>query len=143
MTFKLEAAITRKVMKLDDRRQHNGDPCFREQPCTDHEGRKYASISDMARAYDLPATIVIGRFYRGWDLKTALTAPVGYRRPKTIHTDHEGRTYSTQREMCKAWGISESLYRMRRIHGMSQKQALTAPRGYKHKEVNHGQNAAC
>ena len=141
MTFRLEAAITRKVMKLDDRRQHNGDPCFREQPCTDHQGRKYDSISDMARAYDLPATIVIGRFYRGWDLKTALTAPIGYRRPKTVHTDHEGRTFSTQREMCKAWGISESLYRMRRNHGMTQKQALTAPRGYKHKEVNHGQNA--
>lgn len=136
MTFRLEAAITRKVMKLDDRRQHNGDPCFREQPCTDHEGRKYASISDMARAYDLPATIVIGRFYRGWDLKTALTAPIGYRRPKTIHTDHEGRTFNTQREMCKAWGISESLYRMRRTHGMTMKQALTAPRGYR-KEVRN------
>ena len=143
MTFKLESAITRKVMKLDDRRQKNGDPCFREQPCTDHQGRKFDSISDMARAYDLPATIVIGRFYRGWDLKTALTAPIGYRRPKTVHTDHEGRTYNTQREMCKAWGVSESLYRMRRNHGMTQKQALTAPKGYQQKGGQDGKNAAC
>ena len=116
MTFKLESAITRKVMKLDDRRQHNGDPCFREQPCTDHEGR---------------------------DLKTALTAPIGYRRPKTIHTDHEGNVFNTQREMCKAWGVSESLYRMRRIHGLSQKQALTAPKGYSRKEVRNDTNTAC
>ena len=133
MTFKLEAAITRKVMKLEDRRQKNGDPAFREKPCTDHNGRKYTSISDMARAYDLPATIVIGRFYRGWDLKTALAAPVGYRRPKAIHTDHEGNVFSTQREMCKAWGISESLYRTRRNHGMTQKQALTARKWYQQK----------
>lgn len=137
MTFKLEAAITRKVMKLDDRRQHNGDPCFREQPCTDHQGRKFASISDMARAYDLPATIVIGRFYRGWDLKTALTAPIGYRRPKTVHTDHEGNVFSTQREMCKAWGVSESCYRMRINHGLTQKQALTARKSYRRKEIRH------
>lgn len=143
MTFKLEAAITRKVMKLDDRRQKNGDPCFREKSCTDHKGRKYDSISDMARAYDLPATIVIGRFYRGWDLKTALTAPIGYRRPKTVHTDHEGNVFNTQREMCKAWGVSESLYRMRRIHGLSQKQALTAPKGYSRKEVRNDTNTAC
>ena len=143
MTFKLEVAITRKVMKLDDRRQKNGDPAFREKPCIDHQGRKYDSISDMARAYDLPATIVIGRFYRGWDLKTALTAPIGYRRPKTVHTDHEGNVFNTQREMCKAWGVSESLYRMRRIHGLSQKQALTAPKGYSRKEVRNDTNTAC
>lgn len=143
MTFKLEAAITRKVMKLDDRRQKNGDPTFREKPCIDHNGKKYASISDMARAYDLPATIVIGRFYRGWDLKTALTAPIGYRRPKTVHTDHEGNVFSTQREMCKAWGISESLYRTRRNHGMTQKQALTARKWYQQKGGQNGQNAAC
>ena len=141
MTFKLEAAITHKVMKLDDRRQHNGDPAFREKPCTDHNGRKYDSISDMARAYDLPATIVIGRFYRGWDLKTALTAPIGYRRPKNVHTDHEGNVFSTQREMCKAWGVSESLYRMRINHGMTKKQALTAPRWYQAKGGQNGQNA--
>ena len=141
MSFKLESAITRKVMKCDDRRSNNGHPIIREKSCTDHQGRKFDSISDMARAYDLPATIVIGRVYRGWDMKTALTAPIGYRRPKTVHTDHEGNVFRTQREMCKAWGISESLYRMRRIHGMTQKQALTAPRWYQHKEVNHGQNS--
>lgn len=134
MTFKLEAAITRKVMKLDDRRQHNGEPCFREQPCTDHQGRKYDSISDMARAYDLPATIVIGRFYRGWDLKTALTAPIGYRIPKTVCSDHLGNVFNTQKEMLAFWGISSAAYRARLKSGMTQQRALTAPKWYQHKE---------
>ncbi len=133
MTFRLEAAITRKIMKLDDRRAKNGHQSFCEKPCADHEGRRFASVSDMARAYDLPVTILLGRFYRGWDKKTALTAPIGYRRPKTVHTDHEGNVFSTQREMCKAWGISDSCYRMRLNHGMTQKQALTTRKGYQRK----------
>ena len=142
MSFKLETAITRKVMKLEDRRQKNGKPVFREKPCTDHQGRKFASISDMARAYDLPATIVIGRFYRGWNLETALTAPIGYRRPKTVCSDHLGNVFNTQKEMCAHWGISWAAYKARLQSGMTLQRALTAPKWYQQKGEQNGKNAA-
>lgn len=41
MTFMLEAAVTRKVMKPEDRRFFNGNPRFRDKPCKDHNGRAF------------------------------------------------------------------------------------------------------
>ena len=136
MTFRLEAAITHKTMSPEDRRARNGrNPRFREKPCTDHKGKKFACFSDMARAYDIPEPLLRGRFQRGWDKELALTAPLYYRIPRRIHEDHEGRQFPTQKAMCAYWGISESLYRIRRNKGMTVKQALTAA-----KKVNQHDN---
>lgn len=134
MTFKLEAAITRKVMKLDDRRQKNGDPAFREKPCTDHEGRKFVSRAAMARYWKTSEIMLTGRLKRGWDMKTALTAPAGYRVSRHICTDHEGRQFSSQKAMCEYWGVSDTTYSKRIQKGLTVKQALTARRWYQHKE---------
>lgn len=45
--------------------------------CTDHLGNEYESLKSMALAYWLPPTILYARLNRKWNLKLALTTPVG------------------------------------------------------------------
>lgn len=130
MTFMLEAAVTRKVMKPEDRRVFNGNPRFREKPCIDHTGKRFSSFSEMARFWKLPEPILTGRLKRKWDLERALTSPIGYRIPRHVHEDHEGRKFGSVKAMCEYWGISHETYSGRRRKGLSVQRALTAPIWY-------------
>ena len=142
MTFKLEAVITRKVMKLEDRRQHNGNPAFRERSCIDHTGREFVSRSAMARFWKISEMILTGRLKRDWDVKTALTAPAGYKIPRRFWEDHEGTKFESVKAMCAHWGVSDATYRRRLKMGMTQKQALTAPKWYQQKGGQNDTNTA-
>lgn len=44
-------------------------------PAKDHEGRRFASISDMARYWGIDPRLYLARVNRGWAIKKALTAP--------------------------------------------------------------------
>lgn len=134
MTFMLEAAVTRKVMKPEDRRFFNGNPRFRCMPCRDHNGRAFSSAAERAKFWKLPEFVVAGRLRRGWDLEKALTSPIGYRFPRHPCEDHEGRKFDSAAAMCEYWGISYNTYCGRRKKGMSVQRALTAPIWYQQKE---------
>lgn len=45
-------------------------------PARDHLGKKYVSMSAMARAYGISDHLLITRLGRGWSLKRALTTPI-------------------------------------------------------------------
>ena len=40
-------------------------------------------------------------------------------------TDHEGRYFISEEEMCNYWKVQKSVYDLRRKIGMSKRQALT------------------
>lgn len=44
-------------------------------PAKDHEGRRFDSVSDMARHWGINPRMYLARINRGWDVKKALTAP--------------------------------------------------------------------
>ena len=51
----------------------------------DHLGNKYESFADMARAYNIPASILLQRIDElGWDFERALTTPVRKYRKRRI-----------------------------------------------------------
>ena len=50
------------------------------RPCADHTGRRFASVSEMARAWGLSPVLYHNRRRRKWSLERALTVPVGQRR---------------------------------------------------------------
>lgn len=50
--------------------------------CTDHLGNIFESIRYMAISYRLPPTTLYARLNRKWDLKRALTTPIGKPRGK-------------------------------------------------------------
>ena len=41
--------------------------------------------------------------------------------------DHECRHFSSEREMCRYWGVTSETYRYRRKRGLDKKTALTLP----------------
>ena len=58
-------------------------------------------------------------------MEEALTKKyAGYNQP---HYDHNGTKFSTLKEMCKYYGISEANYLVRLRNGWSMKNALTTP----------------
>ena len=53
--------------------------------CTDHLGNEFESLKSMAISYWLPPSILYARLNRKWDLKRALTTPVGKPRGKSAN----------------------------------------------------------
>jgi hypothetical protein len=50
--------------------------------CIDHLGNEFESLKSMALSYWLPPSILYARLNRKWDLKRALTTPIGKPRGK-------------------------------------------------------------
>lgn len=56
---------------------------------TDHLGKKYHSLSEMARAYGLTPTCLSGRLNKGWDIKRALTTPPKIKKYKALRSEYD------------------------------------------------------
>lgn len=98
----------------------------------DHTGRRFETLTAMARTWGLTRDTLQGRLDRGWDIERALTEPVShYRGGQTVdppeRTDHTGKEWPSQAAMASAWGISPAAFHTRRYKkGMSIEEALTA-----------------
>ncbi len=112
---------------------------------TDHLGNEYISKTDMYKAWGVSDSEVRKRLNRGWTLERALTTG-GYDKPleemflvnkqaqkkkkptkeENFVTDHLGNKYSSQNEMCRAYGINPSTFRARIKKGFSIEKALTS-----------------
>ena len=105
-----------------------------DKGCYDHEGRYFKSQKARAAFWHVNANAVRCRLRFGWTLKKALLyeydAPPDDA-PKTIK-DHTGREFATVSEMCRHWGVRQSVFHYRMNTGNSLKQALTAPAAYGH-----------
>lgn len=90
-----------------------------------------------SKCYDLGALVRIHgnglklvtvrkRILRGWSIEKALSTPS---QPKeVVITDHKGNSFSSIKELCKAYHFSEKLFRHRRYAGWSVKRILTEPK---------------
>ena len=100
------------------------------EPIVDHKGRQFSNFSCMCAKYGLLPVTVSSRLNSGWELERALTTPVKQTKRRKIakeHTDHTGKSYRSQREMCAAWHINPVIYRLRRNAGWNICRSLTAP----------------
>lgn len=95
------------------------------QPCIDHTGRRFRSVSQMCEAWgQTPGRVCYRRYSLGWTLEKALTVA---RCQREVYHDHLGRTYGGLAEMCGEYGIPTRRYYDRHRHGRSLKDALTTP----------------
>ena len=100
------------------------------EPVVDHKNSQFPNFSCMCAKYGLLPVTVTNRLKMGWELERALTTPVKQTKRRKIakeHTDHTGKSYKSQREMCTAWHINPEIYRLRRNAGWSICKSLTAP----------------
>lgn len=100
------------------------------EPVVDHKGRQFPNFSCMCAKYGLLPVTVTNRLNSGWKLERALTTSVKQTKRRKIakeHTDHTGKSYKSQREMCAAWHINPMIYRLRRNAGWNICRSLTAP----------------
>ena len=82
----------------------------------------------MAKAWGIARNVLDHRLSKGWDLKAALTTPVGSGYfVKHQCTDHLGNTYSSKAAMAQAYGMTFALLEKRLTKGMSLEEALTTP----------------
>jgi len=83
--------------------------------------KKNSGISAELKKNNIPRQVYYARLKLGWDKEKAKTTPV-----KNIGStyDHEGREFSTQKEMLSYYGISRSQFFKRQKKGLSLEQCL-------------------
>ena len=91
----------------------------------DVAGVHYASIWDACAALHISPNAVRRRVvFNGWDIETALAAPVG-----GTWRDHLGHEYASLRKMAAAWNIpAPTLYNRIALYGWPIDRALTQRR---------------
>lgn len=96
------------------------------KPATDHLGQTFPSKDAMCKHYGLRTSSFDSRIRNGWDLKAALTKPIGLRQNFNNYTDHEGNTFQSLSAMADYWGIPSSTLQRRIVTAkMPIKKALT------------------
>ncbi|MCR5117119.1 MAG: hypothetical protein K6A97_06390 [Lachnospiraceae bacterium] len=94
----------------------------------DHQGNEYNSLSEMAKAYNVPISTLQRRLGKGVPVEDALKKSNRTRSTNAIdmfYVDHEGNRFSTKEEMCDYWGVSKKTFASRIKEGFSLEKALT------------------
>lgn len=83
--------------------------------------KKNSGISAELKKNNIPRQVYYARLKLGWDKEKAKTTPV-----KNIGStyDHEGREFSSQKEMLNYYGISQAQFFRRKKKGLSLEQCL-------------------
>ncbi len=98
---------------------------------TDSKGNTYPSWNAYAAAKGLTRNIVLKLRQKGYTIEQI----DNYKRKDTSCTDHKGKSYKSEKEMCKAYGVNYTTYKVRRSKGMPVEEALTAPIYYAQKKA--------
>ena len=94
--------------------------------CKDHHGKKYKSLSEMCKAYDItPETYTRRIKVYGYTKAEALTKPCK-NAPKPIF-DHNGTRYKSLTALAAAYDLDRKTLSYRLNHGWSLEKALTTP----------------
>ena len=105
-----------------------------KEPITDHLGNTFPSHSKLCEYWGISLHSYFNRKALGWPIKRIIEEPVKAISPSHHGryagcTDHEGNSYSSQREMCRHWNVSEDLFIHRTKRGWTVEQALTHKKG--------------
>ena len=80
----------------------------------DHKGNLFINTKEICRFYHIPYDAYRSRIKSGWSTKDALTKPLRgpckSTKAKPI-IDHEGNSFSSERQLCEFWNISRFSYR--------------------------------
>ena len=96
-------------------------------PCTDHEGNRFKSMSEMCRHWGITAASYKERLKKGMSQEEALTAPKTKSQSKPCH-DHLGNEYPSSTEMFRIYGINYTIWKYRHIvKGWTLEKTLTTP----------------
>lgn len=90
----------------------------------DHIGQSFPSVEAMCLYYDIPMVTYMFRRTQGWDLREALTTPVGAFQKRTVF-DHMGQKYESVDAMCRHYRVAVSTFKDRIKKGWSLEKALT------------------
>ena len=92
-------------------------------PCTDHLGNAFPSISAMCRHYGITSALYHDRKKHMSSLEEILTS-----KKKIIRNgqcvDHKGNVFKTKAEMCKAYNVNTATFDYRKRHGYSLQKCL-------------------
>ena len=83
--------------------------------------KKYSGIGAELKKNNVPNEVYYARLKLGWDKEKAKTTPV---KKLGKAYDHEGREFSTQKEMLNYYGISQAQFFRRKKKGLSLEQCL-------------------
>jgi len=96
-----------------------------KKPCKDHLGKRYSSLSEMCKAYDIKVDTFQRRInVYEWTIEDALTTPVKANGGQYCY-DHQGRRFKSEALMCRHWGTNRKTYRYRIQQGLTVEEALT------------------
>ena len=96
-----------------------------KKPCKDHLGKRYSSLSEMCKAYDIKVDTFQRRInVYEWTIEAALTTPVKANGGQYCY-DHQGRRFKSEALMCRHWGTNRKTYRYRIQQGLTVEEALT------------------
>lgn len=93
-------------------------------PAKDHTGRKFASISDMARHWGIDPRRYLARVNRGWDIKKALTAPPF---PGSIDITIDGKRFTQVTQLSAYLKIPKSTLFGRLKKGWTAEELVKEP----------------
>ncbi len=92
----------------------------------DHLGNKYNSVSEMCKFYKIDRKTFHRRLDKmGMSLKDALTTKCENRQVPV--TDHKGKVFNNEAEMCRSYGIAVSTYHKRLKSRWPLQNALEIP----------------
>lgn len=77
---------------------------YKNHGYTDHNNMTYKKLKDMAKAWNVPYTVLKERLSMGWDTQKALTTPST---PSKKRVEYRGKEYSSVRSLCFELGIQQ------------------------------------
>lgn len=107
----------------------------------DHKGNLFINTTEMCKLYRIPYEAYRSRIKNGWSIEDALTKPLigpcKSTKAKPI-IDHEGNSFSSERQLCEFWDISRYSYR-NLVHNLqwSSEDAINHLLNSKRKKSKH------
>lgn len=127
--FELEKLLKKLRNPTREKNEFYGGWSHTGKPCTDHLGRKFASVRERAEFYGMIPSVVHNRMKSGWSLERALTVPAvtnPHERPvRKPCTDHYGRQFSSVSSMAAYYGMNARVLCCRLRQGWTPERALT------------------
>ncbi len=93
----------------------------------DHLGKEFKTDAEMCKHWNIRYELYRRRIYDGWLKESALTIP-DIKFNAESRTDHLGKEFKNEKEMCDYWNIAQCTYRAR-INTLkwSKEKAFTTP----------------
>ena len=91
----------------------------------EYNGKSYNSISELCREQEVSIQTTCNRLRNGYTIEEALSKEPLYLKNKEVY-DHLGNKFNSFIDMCKHWGIEETVVRNRIKSGYSLERALTS-----------------